>query len=36
LQFAASLRPRLTTMADDLDTLLADVEIELADPLRWG
>jgi hypothetical protein len=36
LQFAASLRPRLTTMADDLDTLLADVEIELADSLRWG
>jgi len=38
LQFAASLRPRLATLAGDaaLDALLRDAEAELARPGTWG
>jgi SAM-dependent methyltransferase len=36
LQFAESLRPRLVGLEPDLDAIVADAEIELADPLRWG
>lgn len=38
LQFAASLRPRLTAVVpvDELNRCIGAAEAELADPSRWG